>query len=352
MKEVTIIVPIYKVEAYLRTCFDSLLRQTYKNFIVLAVNDGSPDQSQKIIDAYTAAYPETFRGLRKENGGYGSVLQLAIRTMETPYFLVCDPDDSLADKALEKLTTMAKMADSDITVGARTLLYEGSEKRTYDPCYNRAFGTLHTDTVYHPQDKEGKMLWFINPSPHAKLYKTEAARTISFPAHVGYTDNVLFYLSLLYARRVVYTDQALAYYLIDRQGNTMTDVRAASLHAQIRVFKSILEQAESLAEIPDMFRYRMFETFRCLLYQLPLLDTDAAGFEAAAADLETFLRPLSEHGKQIWALDRQYAKGGLIVKASDRALLQKQLEPIAYRRLIRKMRQSFEQKERRGERWQ
>ncbi len=351
MKEVTIIVPIYKVEAYLRTCFDSLLHQTCRNFIVFSVNDGSPDHAQEIIDAYASAYPQWIRGIKKENGGYGSVLQMAIQMMDTPYFLVCDADDSLKENALEELLTMAKMADSDITIGARTLLYEGSEKREYDPCYNRAFGVLLTNKVYHTQDKDADMLWFINPSPHAKLYKTELARSISFPTHVGYTDNMLFYLSLLRAKRVIYTDHPLANYLIDRLGNTMTDIRAASLHAQIRVFKSILDQAEAIAEVSDMFWYRMFETFRCLLYQLPLLDTDAAGFEAAAGDLETFLCRLLTHGKSIRKRDWQYAKGGGIVKMNDLLLLQKSLEPFAYRRLTNKMRRSFEKRDQRGERW-
>ena len=58
MKEVTIIVPIYKVEKYLRACFDSLLKQTSDSFVVLAVNDGSPDNSQAIIDEYTEKYPK------------------------------------------------------------------------------------------------------------------------------------------------------------------------------------------------------------------------------------------------------------------------------------------------------
>ena len=351
MKEVTILVPIYKVEPYLRTCFDSLLQQTSQNFTVLAVNDGSPDHSQAIIDAYEAQYPDKIHGIRKENGGYGSVLQLAVQKMDTPYFLVCDPDDSLAENAVEKLLAMAKMADSDITIGARTLLYEGSSKRTYDPCFNKEFGTLKPDTVYRPREKEAEILWFINPSPHAKLYKTKPARSISFPEHVGYTDNMLFYLSLLRAQKVVYTDQSLANYLINRAGNTMTDIRAASMHAQILVFKSILEQAEAIHPLPDIFWYRMFETFRYLLYQLPFLDTDDAGFTAAAADLETFLRMLLTQGKAIRHLDRIYAKGGPAVKINDMALLRKSLEPLAYKRLVHTMRQQFEKKEKRGGEW-
>ena len=65
MKEVTIIVPIYNVEKYLRACFESLLRQTSREFTVLAVNDGSPDNSQKIIDEYAVKYPDLIKGITK-----------------------------------------------------------------------------------------------------------------------------------------------------------------------------------------------------------------------------------------------------------------------------------------------
>ena len=101
MSKVTIIVPIYNVEEYVAKCLDSLLRQTYSDYVIYAVNDGSPKNEQPIIDRYAAAYPEKVVAIRKENGGYGSVLEMAIARLDSEYFLVCDPDDYLADDALE-----------------------------------------------------------------------------------------------------------------------------------------------------------------------------------------------------------------------------------------------------------
>ena len=75
MSKVTIIVPIYNVEEYVAKCLDSLLRQTYSDYVIYAVNDGSPKNEQPIIDRYAAAYPEKVVAIRKENGGYGSVLE-------------------------------------------------------------------------------------------------------------------------------------------------------------------------------------------------------------------------------------------------------------------------------------
>ena len=58
----SVIVPIYNVEKSLARCFDSILAQTYRDFEIIAVNDGSPDNSQAIIDEYSAKYPEQLKG--------------------------------------------------------------------------------------------------------------------------------------------------------------------------------------------------------------------------------------------------------------------------------------------------
>ena len=103
MKKVTIVVPIYNVEKYLRDCFESLLNQTSDDYVVLAINDGSPDDCDSIIKEYVQKYPEKIMGIKKKNGGYGSVLQVALKEVKTPYFMVCDPDDTLEKDAVETL---------------------------------------------------------------------------------------------------------------------------------------------------------------------------------------------------------------------------------------------------------
>ena len=108
-------------------------------------------------------------------------------------------------------------------------------------------------------------MFFIDPSPHAKLYRTDIARNIKFPEKVGYTDNLLFYISLLNSKKVIYTDKALANYLVNRTGNTMTDVSYKAMNGQILVFKTILTQAEKLTDVRDIFYYRMFESYKFLL---------------------------------------------------------------------------------------
>lgn len=76
---VSIIIPVYKVEKYLRRCLDSVRAQTYQNFEVILVDDGSPDQCPKICDEY-AERDERFKVIHKQNGGVSSARNIGIES--------------------------------------------------------------------------------------------------------------------------------------------------------------------------------------------------------------------------------------------------------------------------------
>ncbi|MBQ9327071.1 MAG: glycosyltransferase family 2 protein [Solobacterium sp.] len=341
MKEVTIIVPIYNVEKYLRACFDSLLNQTSKEFVVLAVNDGSPDGCDAIIREYVDRYPEVIKGIKKENGGYGGVLQLAIKELDTPYFLVCDPDDTLEPEAVETLLNLAKVSGADLTVGAKNFVYEDSSEKDYDFAYNRDFAELLPNTVYRKGSTSFNDLFFIDPSPHAKLYKTTLAQKIFFPEKVGYTDNLLFYISLLNADTVIYTDTALSNYLINRTGNSMQDVSYKAMNGEIGVFKTILNQASRIKDVPDIFWYRMFESFKFMLYKTRRVNGTTEQYEELLDYLETYLQKLLPERQEILTYYKQYSRTKVLESVRDRQLLNERSEKRTYQRLKKKMMKEF-----------
>ncbi|SJZ59065.1 glycosyltransferase family 2 protein [Anaerorhabdus furcosa] len=343
MNKVTVIVPIYNVEQYVRTCFDSLLKQTFEDFVVYAVNDGSPANEQSIIDEYVAKYPNKFVGIQKENGGYGSVLEMAISKCETPYFIICDPDDYLADDALEHLVDLAELSEADITIGAKYFIYSDGTDKDYDAAYNTAFTKLKVNTVYNSGTNEYNDLFYIDPSPHSKLYKKEVAKKIKFLHKVGYTDNLLFYISLLTASKVIYTDKACAYYLVDRAGNTMTDIRPKALDAHIEVFKTIVDQAQSLNPC-DMFYYRMFESYKFILYQTPRMMGTKTEYKEKLDHLYEFVEKLIPHRSQIQPIYKKNAKGGFLEKYRDMQLLKSSSSKKTYAIIEEKMIQNFKEK--------
>ena len=339
MAKATIIVPIYNVEKYLRACFDSLLKQDPEDALILAVNDGSPDNSKAIIEEYLEQYPERIRFIDKENGGYGSVLELAIHQLDTPYFLVCDPDDTITDDAMTTLLALAEENDADITVGAKSFVYNGTDRKDYDAAYNTAFVTLMPGMVYRRGTEAFNDLLFLDPSPHAKLYRKSVAQDIAFLKKVGYTDNMLFYLSLLRAEKVVYTDKALADYLVDRPGNTMTDVSVKAMRGQINVFSAIVDQASCLEDVPDIFWYRMFESFKYMLRQTRRVKGTEEDKNLILDELYGFVQKLIPYRQEILPWYSKYSTARFLEKKRDKDLLDEKRSAHAFAVLKKKMMQ-------------
>ena len=342
MKKISVIVPIYNVEKYLRKCFDSLLEQTFKDFEVLAVNDGSPDNSIEIIKEYANKYPEVIKMIDKPNGGYGSVLQMAIARMETEYFLVCDPDDYLANDALEHLYNLANISNADIVIGAKNYIYNDNTRVDYDSAYNKAYVILKNNYVYKKHNEEFKDLLFIDPSPHSKLYRRTMAESIQFPCKVGYTDNLLFYISLLNAQRVVYTDKACAYYLVDRPGNSMGDISPKAFDANILVFKEIVRQAEGLKPL-DMFYYRMFESYKFILLSSRRMVVTKIELHERLNNLYSFIEVLIPHRKAIMNEYKHYTKAKIVEQFKDRMLLDPKFSKKTFDKIANKIVDSYEE---------
>ena len=91
--KVSVIVPVYNVEQYLAECLDSLVSQTLEDIEILVVNDGSPDNSQAIIDDYAARYPDKIRPFVKKNGGLSDTRNFAVKQARGEYIGFVDSDD-------------------------------------------------------------------------------------------------------------------------------------------------------------------------------------------------------------------------------------------------------------------
>lgn len=115
MPLVSVIVPVYKAEAYLHKCVDSLLAQTMTDFEVLLIDDGSPDRSGEICDEY-AAKDSRIRVFHKENGGVASARQVGLENVRGEYTIHADPDDWVEPTMLEELYAKAKENDADMVI--------------------------------------------------------------------------------------------------------------------------------------------------------------------------------------------------------------------------------------------
>lgn len=109
----SVVVPIYKVEKYLARCIDSVLSQTFDDFELLLVDDGSPDNCPEICDEY-AKKDNRITVIHKENGGLVSARQAGIKAAKGEYIFNLDADDAVENNALESAYEIIKSTDADI----------------------------------------------------------------------------------------------------------------------------------------------------------------------------------------------------------------------------------------------
>ena len=113
MPKISIIIPVYNTENYLHCCIDSILAQTYTDFELLLIDDGSTDKSSKICDEY-AEKDSRIRVIHKENGGANAARKLGIEKANGEYVIFVDSDDSILQNGIEKLLIISSenpMAD-------------------------------------------------------------------------------------------------------------------------------------------------------------------------------------------------------------------------------------------------
>ena len=155
--KISVIVPVYKAEAYLHRCVDSILAQTFQDFEVLLIDDGSPDRSGEICDEY-ARKDRRVRVFHKENGGVSSARQCGLDNAQGEYTIHADPDDWVEPDMLEELYRKAKEENADMVIcdyyteekgetryitqmpsalDHETVLYELFFQKLYGSCWNK-----------------------------------------------------------------------------------------------------------------------------------------------------------------------------------------------------------------------
>lgn len=127
--EFTFVIPVYKVESYLDICVRSVIDQTYENFEVILVDDGSPDNCPRMCDEY-ALRDSRIKVIHKENGGLSDARNAGIRAASGKYIIFLDSDDHVSEDACEKLMEYA-VRDCDIIVGDGEC--EGTERTLKHP---------------------------------------------------------------------------------------------------------------------------------------------------------------------------------------------------------------------------
>lgn len=122
MPMISVIVPVFKMEKYIERCVESILSQTYDNFELILVNDGSPDRSGELCDAL-AKTDIRIRVIHKENGGVSAARNAGLDNANGEYVFFCDADDTLPKETLEKMTCAIHNSKTQLVVGDLTNIH-------------------------------------------------------------------------------------------------------------------------------------------------------------------------------------------------------------------------------------
>lgn len=141
---ISVIVPVYNVDKYLKKCLDSILSQTLKNFEVVCVDDGSTDNSPKILEEYRVK-DSRIRVYTKANGGVSSSRNFGLEKAKGHYVFFMDSDDELYPNSLELLYTAIKKNNTQAAVGSIKVIYEANEE------------LKDSDTAYYTIRNSGKV---------------------------------------------------------------------------------------------------------------------------------------------------------------------------------------------------
>lgn len=114
--QVSVIIPVYNAEKYLRQCLDSVLNQTFQNLEIIAVDDGSKDCSAEILREYCRKYPQKVRGIYQENQGQSAARNAALDAAKGEYLVFVDSDDYIGKEFVQCLYEKAVEADSDMVI--------------------------------------------------------------------------------------------------------------------------------------------------------------------------------------------------------------------------------------------
>lgn len=132
-KKITIIVPVYNVENYLRRCVDSILNQTYKNLQIILVNDGSTDNSLQICEELKAL-DERIIVINKQNGGLSSARNAGLDVCDGDYISFIDSDDYIESDMIETLYLANENNGTKIACCGRFDVFDGTDKKSIGLC--------------------------------------------------------------------------------------------------------------------------------------------------------------------------------------------------------------------------
>ncbi len=229
--KLSILIPIYNVEKYLRQCLDSVCKQTLKDIEIICLNDGSTDSSPEIIQEFQSR-DSRIVVINKPNSGYGDSMNRGLKKAKGEYIGIVESDDWIDPEAFEQMYKLAKIYDAEVV---RANYFKN--KASVD---TKHYSVNIWDVGRPLETRHHTSIFFQSPAIWASIYQNKFLKQnhIDFLLTPGasYQDTSFNFKVWTFAKRVIFTTDAYLHYRIDNE--------ASSVNAPSKVFSVTTEYEE------------------------------------------------------------------------------------------------------------
>ena len=266
---ISVIVPVYNVEAYLPKCVESILAQTYKNLEIILVEDGTKDASGSICDEYAKKDPR-IKVIHKENGGLSSARNAGMDIAKGDYFGFVDSDDWIEPEFYETLLSAALKYDADLVCGGRYDVDGITGEKTVGLCHKK-------EECISAMEMLGRVFTWDGCDSAAwdKLYRRHLFDEVRYPLGMYSEDSAIFYKLMEQANRVALVPRPMYNYLHRENSITTAKLTEKTFHYPGHTEKIYPYIRERHPEIEQQAR---FLRVRGIAYAM--MSIDLAGEEA------------------------------------------------------------------------
>jgi len=256
--KISVIVPVYNVEQYLGKCLDSILNQTFSNIEIICVNDGSTDNSRKILEEYKKK-DSRIKIVDKKNGGLSSARNAGMKVAKGEFYSFIDSDDWVDITMLEKLYDNITSLNTDISICAVHQFDETNQKiDDSNPYYTLEYFDKTFDYKAFSYKETKPFIMDVCVMAWNKLYRRSLIEKYSaeFPDGLIFEDGPFFFTIFFKTERVSIVRDFLYYYRINRKNSIIQKAGKKFLNV-IDVTEIMYNKIKDLPDFEDI-KYTFF----------------------------------------------------------------------------------------------
>lgn len=237
-EKISVIVPIYNVEKYLKRCINSLLKQNYENYEIILVDDGSSDDCPDICDEYANKY-EKIRVIHKKNGGLSDARNTGVENCNSDYVIFVDSDDYVESDMLLLLWSAKKKYKADIVCTPLIYEYPNGVKK-----YPQKFENFVTD--FETAQAGILRRKYSGASACAKLLPVEILKKYPYPKNELMEDLQIIFWHIGEAKRVAFISSYVYHYVQRNNSISYSDIKIKNIIKTIKIIKQIINTTKNV----------------------------------------------------------------------------------------------------------